>query len=77
KHPIKRFSNDRVLILGEAAGIVTAFFYEGLLPGVACADIASNTVKPLFGKGSNFSGSDLQKYDREVKRVLFPYFKNG
>ncbi|MFX0043491.1 MAG: hypothetical protein ACFE8L_11320, partial [Candidatus Hodarchaeota archaeon] len=77
KHPIKSFSKDRVLVLGEAAGIVTAFFYEGLLPGVACADIASNTVKPLFKKSSNFSRSELQKYDQEVKRVLFTYFKNG
>jgi flavin-dependent dehydrogenase len=77
KHPIKSFSKDRVLVLGEAAGIVTAFFYEGLLPGVACAEIASNTIKPLFEEGSNFSRSELQKYDQEVKRVLFTYFKNG
>ena len=77
KHPIKKFSQDRVLILGEAAGIVTAFFYEGLLPGVACADIATNVVKPLFEKGSNFSRLELHKYDQEVKRILMTYFKNG
>jgi len=77
KHPIKRFSNDRVIILGEAAGLVTACFYEGLLPGVACADIASKIVQPLFEEGSNFSSSELHPYDQEVKRVLFPYFKNG
>lgn len=77
KHPIKKFSNDRILILGEAAGIVTAFFYEGLLPGVACADIANNTLKPLFENGSNFTRYELQKYDQEVKHVLFSYFKNG
>ncbi|MBY8990827.1 MAG: hypothetical protein KGD58_08745 [Candidatus Lokiarchaeota archaeon] len=77
KHPIKRFSSDRVMILGEAAGLVTACFYEGLLPGVACADIASKTVQPLFEKGSNFSSSELQLYDQEVKRVLLTYFKNG
>ncbi|MBY8992618.1 MAG: hypothetical protein KGD58_17875 [Candidatus Lokiarchaeota archaeon] len=77
KHPIKKYSDDRVLILGEAAGIVSAFFYEGLLPGVACADIAANTLKPLFEKGSDFSGTELQKYDKEVNRVLMTYFKNG
>ena len=77
KHPIKRFSNDRVIILGEAAGLVTACFYEGLLPGVACADIASKIVQPLFEEGSSFSGAELLKYDQEVKRVLFTYFKNG
>lgn len=77
KHPIKRFSQDRVLILGEAAGLVTAFFYEGLLPGVACAEIAAKTLKPLFEKNSNFSKVELQKYDKEVKRILMTYFRNG
>ncbi|UCC20822.1 MAG: NAD(P)/FAD-dependent oxidoreductase [Promethearchaeota archaeon] len=77
KHPIKKFSNDRVLVLGEATGLVTAFFYEGLLPGVACADIATKTIKPLFEKDSNFNQLELKEYDKEVKRVLFPYFKNG
>ncbi len=77
KHPIKHFSNDRVLVLGEAAGLVTAFFYEGMLPGVASADIAAKTIKPLLEKDSNFSRTELTKYDQEVKRILFTYFKNG
>ncbi|MFX1429990.1 MAG: NAD(P)/FAD-dependent oxidoreductase [Promethearchaeota archaeon] len=77
KHPIKSFSNDRVLVLGEAAGLVTAFFYEGMLPGVASGDIAAKTLKPLFEKDSKFSRLELSKYDQEVKRVLFTYFKNG
>ncbi len=77
KHPIKKFSQDRVLVLGEAAGLVTAFFYEGLLPGVACADIATNTLKPLIEKNSNFNQLELQKYDKDVKRILLTYFRNG
>ena len=77
KHPIKKFSNDRVLLLGEAAGIVTAFFYEGLLPGVACADIAAKTLKPLIEQGSTYGRIELQKYDSEVKRILFTYLRNG
>jgi flavin-dependent dehydrogenase len=77
KHPIKHFSNDRVIVLGEAAGLVTAFFYEGMLPGVASADIAANTLKPLLEKDSNFSRIELRKYDQEVRRILFTYFKNG
>jgi len=77
KHPIKRFSNDRVLVLGEAAGLVTAFFYEGMLPGVACGDIAAKTLLPLLEKDSAFSRLELGKYDQEVKRILMTYFKNG
>ncbi|MFW9970916.1 MAG: NAD(P)/FAD-dependent oxidoreductase [Candidatus Odinarchaeota archaeon] len=77
KHPIKNFSNDRVLVLGEAAGLVTAFFYEGMLPGVASADIAAKTLISLFQKDSKFTRLELNKYDQEVKRILFTYFKNG
>lgn len=64
-------------MLGEAAGLVTAFFYEGLLPGVACAEIATKTLKPLFETECDFSRVYLQKYDQEVRRVLLTYFKNG
>ncbi|MFX1574359.1 MAG: NAD(P)/FAD-dependent oxidoreductase [Promethearchaeota archaeon] len=77
KHPIKKLSQDRVLVLGEAAGIVTAFFYEGLLSGVVCADVATNTLKSLIETGSNFGRLELSKYDQEAKRILMPYFKNG
>ncbi|KKN25808.1 hypothetical protein LCGC14_0880960 [marine sediment metagenome] len=77
KHPIKKFHDDRILVIGEAAGLVTAFFYEGLLPGVASADIANKILKPLFEKGSNFSRSELLEYDKEVKRILMTYFRNG
>ncbi len=77
KHPIKSFTKDRVLVLGEAAGLVTAFFYEGLLSGVACADIATKTLIPLLEKDSNFTNSELHKYDEEVRRVLLTYYKNG
>ena len=77
KHPIKKFSNDRILVIGEAAGLVTAFFYEGLLPGVASADIAAKILVPLFEEGSDFKRSELQEYDKEVKRILMKYFRNG
>jgi len=77
KHPIKKFSNDRILVIGEAAGLVTAFFYEGLLPGVASADIAAKILTPLFEEGSNFKRSELQEYDKELKRILMKYFRNG
>ncbi len=77
KHPIKKLSANRVLVLGEAAGLVTSFFYEGLLPGVVCADAAARILKPLFENGSDFNRNELQKYDVEVKRMLMAYFKNG
>jgi flavin-dependent dehydrogenase len=78
KHPISSFSQDRVLVLGEAAGLVTSFFYEGLLGGIVSAEIASKVIEPLLENESNFSKNALYKYDQELKRTLLDtYFKNG
>jgi len=77
KHPISQFSKNRSIVLGEAAGLVTAFFYEGLLGGVACAELATRTVKTLFEKESNFAQDELKSYDGDIKQILDPYYKTG
>jgi flavin-dependent dehydrogenase len=78
KHPISSFSRDRAIVLGEAAGLVTSFFYEGLLGGIVSADIGSGILKPLLENNSSFSRNELYEYDREIKKTLLDtYFKNG
>ena len=78
KHPISKMSGDRVLVLGEAAGLVTAFFYEGMLPALASADIASKMLEPLFNTNVPLTSSNLSSYDREIKKQLLDgYFRNG
>ena len=78
KHALKKFTQDRVLILGEAGGLVTDFFYEGTLCGVASADIAAKTLKPLLESESNFTHNELIEYETVLKRILLnKYFKNG
>ncbi len=77
KHPIKSYSQDRILVLGEAAGLVTSFFYEGLLAGLASAELSAKTVIPLLENGSNFERHALKNYDNELNRILLQtYFKN-
>jgi len=76
KAPIKNFSKDRIIILGEAAGLVTAFFYEGILGGLVSAEVASKIIKTLLKENSNFTQSELYKYDQEINRILIRnYFK--
>lgn len=78
KHPISRMTADRVIVLGEAAGLVTAFFYEGMLCGLVSADTASKVVKPLVESNSNFSSAELRVYDKEIAELLLDgYFRNG
>ncbi len=77
KHPIKSFSQDKIIVLGEAAGLTTSFFYEGLVAGIASAELSSQTIKPLLERDSNFNENDLKNYDNELRRiVLQTYFKN-
>jgi flavin-dependent dehydrogenase len=78
KHPISQFSDDRVLVLGEAAGLVTSFFYEGMLCGLVSAEVASNLIKELVKEGKEYSRSNLNFYDKEIERILLSnYFRNG
>ena len=74
KHPIKHFSKDRVIVIGEAAGLVTSFFYEGLFGSLASAHISSQEV--IKNLDSNFSEAILRKFDEELRRmILITYFK--
>jgi len=78
KHPIKKMSNERVLVLGEAAGLVTSFFYEGMLCGLASAQMASKVIHSLINEGCKFTESELNLYDQEISKLLLEkYFRNG
>ena len=49
-----------------------------MLCGVCSADIAATTIKPLIESDSNFTRGELQKYDRELHRILIDsYNQNG
>ncbi|MHA1456438.1 MAG: NAD(P)/FAD-dependent oxidoreductase [Promethearchaeota archaeon] len=78
KHPISKMTNNRIIVLGEAAGLVTPFFYEGMLCGLASAEYASTVIEPLLSNSSEFSRTELVKYDQEINRLLLDgYFRNG
>ena len=78
KHPIKSFTQDRIIVLGEAAGLTTSFFYEGLVATLASAEISAQAVIPLLENNGDFNRTELKKIDEELKRiVLNTYFKNN
>ena len=47
KGPLKQMARDRVLLLGECAGLVTPFFYEGTTGCLCSAKIAADLLKTL------------------------------
>lgn len=60
---------DRVLAVGEAAGQTKTTTGGGISYGLACADLAADTVLGCFRRGA-FGPADLAAYERRWKDLL-------
>ena len=78
KHPIKRMVDDHVMILGESAGLVSGFFYEGIIGTLASSKIASGVLLDLFTNNKELNRTNLQRYEDTLRRTLInTYFETG
>jgi flavin-dependent dehydrogenase len=77
KYPIPEFCGDRILILGEAAGLVTPLYYEGVIGAMCSAKIAADLVYEILQKNGEFHKDALQEYQRRLWHNLKRYFKSG
>jgi flavin-dependent dehydrogenase len=68
KHPVKKKSKNRALLLGEAAGLVSELFYEGVCGGIVSAKIASDILKPLK-ENSNAQLGESEKYSDKIEHL--------
>jgi geranylgeranyl reductase family protein len=69
--PIERTSMDRLLVVGDAAGIVKATTGGGIYYAVLTATLAASAIQHAF-KRRAFDGATLARYDRAWKRRLGP-----
>ncbi|MHA1730914.1 MAG: NAD(P)/FAD-dependent oxidoreductase [Promethearchaeota archaeon] len=79
---VKRMSGRRCILLGECAGLVHPFFYEGIWEGRFSALRAADTITGLRdsnpGREPQYSGEELAKYDAVVHKDLVKKFlKSG
>jgi flavin-dependent dehydrogenase len=78
KHPIKNKVKDRVLLLGDAAGLVSPMYYEGIIGCLASARIAFEVLKMLYTSKSKYSNNELKAYEINLnQRLLDKYFASG
>jgi flavin-dependent dehydrogenase len=78
KHPIKNFVKDRVVLIGDAAGLVTPMYYEGVLGAFASTRFASETLIEIHKTTGIFSAANLKQYERKVYEILLKrYFVSG
>jgi len=68
--PIKEIVNNRVLLLGDAAGMVTPFYYEGVGIGRYAALYAVDHLKTLRAENRPPTREHLLPYQERVHRDL-------
>jgi geranylgeranyl reductase family protein len=66
---LERTYGDRVLAVGEAAGQTKTTTGGGISYGLACADLAAETILECFGR-SSFGPDSLSGYERRWKGLL-------
>ena len=84
KHCLNKKAIDRVILLGESAGLVTDLFYEGVVGGLASARAASDVLKDIMDNRKSdstninaFNYNNLEKYDKVLNtQLLDRYLKS-
>ncbi len=78
KYPIDSKVSDRVVIIGDAAGLLYPLYLEGVIGAAASAKIASEVLLKLNNNESSFRSQDLRRYDKLLSaHLLNSYFKMG
>ncbi len=67
--PLSRTYNDRLLVVGDAAGQVKPTTGGGIYFGMLCADIAANTLHKAI-QSRDFSASSLSSYEHDWRKKL-------
>jgi len=66
---LKKATKGRIFLCGDSAGQVKPFTGGGLVYGLICAKIASQTI--------SLNPQSLKKYDKEWKKILLREIKTG
>ncbi len=78
KYSIDSKVSDRVVVIGDAAGLLYPLYLEGIIGAAASAKIASEVLIELNNNDSSFNSRDLRKYEKLLSsRLLNSYFKMG
>ncbi|MHA1767869.1 MAG: NAD(P)/FAD-dependent oxidoreductase [Promethearchaeota archaeon] len=80
KYPITRKSSNRIIVIGDAAGLLYPLYLEGIVGAAASAKIASEVLINLDrnNKKCRYNEVDLKEYERQLStRLLKSYFKMG
>ena len=72
----KKTYSERMLVVGEAAGLVKTTTHGGIYYGLISSQLAVETLKEAFREG-NFSSYIMKKYEQRWKDVMDREIKTG
>ncbi|MHA1794196.1 MAG: NAD(P)/FAD-dependent oxidoreductase [Promethearchaeota archaeon] len=68
--PVSKPYADRVLLLGDAAGLAQQFYFEGMWEGRLSAKLAVNLIAKLRDSGKPFNEKNLSEYKKSLAVTL-------
>lgn len=74
KYSLKVKVKDRIAVIGEAAGILTPVYYEGILGAIASAKSLKDVLQELKSRQSQYTAMELEQYNRELNRRVKNYY---
>ena len=73
---LRKTYSDRMLVIGEAAGLVKTTTHGGIYYGLISSQLATETLMEAFREG-NLASSLMRKYERQWKNILDREIKTG
>jgi geranylgeranyl reductase family protein len=73
---LKRTYSDRVLVVGEAAGLVKTTTHGGIYYGLISSQLAVDTLREAFRSG-NFGSPVMKRYEERWKNTLYKEIRIG
>ena len=69
--PLKKLYHNRVLLVGDTAGMVNPIFYGGIRMAMTSGRIAGNTVAEILKLETNQSSFNLKMYEEKLRQYKF------
>jgi flavin-dependent dehydrogenase len=73
---LKRTYSDRILVVGEAAGLIKTTTHGGIYYGLISSQLAAETLKEAFGEG-DFGSHIMKRYEERWRNTLYKEIKTG
>lgn len=78
RYPVDKVVSERIIAIGDAAGLLYPLYFEGIVGAVVSAKIAFKVLKNQYESTGDYTAKALNEYQRLLKsRLIDSYIKMG